>query len=109
MYDKLYEKQNDDIFPSGFPVRLDGTKTEPKELTTNARISHKSVIIEFSKSKLLKQEASENYIFFLILWLIVEREIKRAIDSDKITLNYYATTGREFNRVSNGNSKTSSR
>lgn len=100
LYDKLYNKLNYDIRDAEFfPEQLDEQNTVPKESDTSAIINHTSLIIELSKSRLLKQDASENYIFFLILWLMVEKEIKKTINSDKITLDYYATTGREFETI----------
>lgn len=63
-------------------------------INTSIRIGHTSGIIQISKSELIKLEITQNYIFFLILWCVVQRKTNNLIESDILTLEYYVSTGR---------------
>lgn len=64
------------------------------EPTTNI-VVHKSGAIIISKAKLQKYETNNDYIFFMILWCIVLKEIGGDHSkADLITMDYYLRTGR---------------
>lgn len=63
-------------------------------VNTSIRIGHTSGIIEISKFELMKLEITKNYIYFLILWCVVQQKTDKLIESDILTLQYYLTTGR---------------
>lgn len=81
------------------------TEKNGEEPNTNARIGHVSGVIEISKSKLIEQETNENFLFFIILWCIVQSETHNLIESDRLVMEYYKTTDRPVIDVIKGFAK----
>ena len=63
---------------------------------TVVRIGQTTKIIEISKHGLTSCDANENFIFYIILWCIVDFELKNTFNSDKTTLTYYLKTKRSI-------------
>lgn len=68
--------------------------TNGREPTTNILVEYPSGMIVISKSKLEKLETNNDYIFFMILWCIVQREERDLAKADITTMEYYLKTGR---------------
>jgi hypothetical protein len=50
----------------------------------------------------MKLEITKNYIYFLILWCVVQQKTDKLIESDILTLQYYLTTGRPVKDIIKG-------
>ena len=76
-------------------------------LSTNCRVSHSSGIMEFSKKRLMVEDCTPDFVFFLILWLDTKSNVVRDrtySDTyvDAILLEYYLTTGRSVSNLIKG-------
>lgn len=69
-------------------------KNSGRKLNTGARISHTTGIIEIDKLIFESEQYTSDYLFFIILWCVVEKMKRNPRLSDKITVEYYLTTGR---------------
>lgn len=69
------------------------------EPSTNIRVGQTTGTIEISKSKLQIIEASSDFIFFSILWCVVEKIILNTSKSDIIAMEYYIGTGKSVENV----------
>jgi hypothetical protein len=70
------------------------TNVRSQDYLTFVRISHLTGIIDFNVSKLENEKFSVNYIFYIVIWCVICREVKDFDASDKIALQYYLTTGK---------------
>lgn len=96
-FSKNWEKLNYGAFCSNDKkYHIDYVKEIKYPVETIARIGHTSKIINISKDDLISINATPNYVFFLILWCIVDLEIKNRLISDEITINYYKKTNRSI-------------
>lgn len=68
-------------------------------LSTNARISHKTGIIELDKTKFSSYKINPDYVFFAILWCVGMRLFDNRAESDIKVLQYYLTTGRSHKNL----------
>jgi len=77
---------------------VDKITTDGQEQTTNILVEYPSGMIVISKDKLHKLVTNSDYVYFMILWCIVQREIvadRNDLEQvDVITMEYYLTTGR---------------
>lgn len=78
----------DDIFDKN------GTK-----LKIPSRVGEKTGVIQISKNNLKENDATNNYVFFLILWSVVEYNLKSHTKSDILAIEYYSKTGRPMKDV----------
>ena len=58
-----------------------------------------SGLIVISRLKLEGQETNADYVFYQILWCIVEQDMQDKEKSDIATMEYYMTTGRPIKNV----------
>ncbi len=72
----------------------------PSKVDPTARISTKTGIIQLDKGRL--SEHAEGFVFYVILWCIVENIILNRTDADILTMTYYVTTGRSKKEVLQG-------
>lgn len=79
-------------------------KHDHREVKSPSRTGHNTKIIEISKSKLIKNESTNDFVFFLILWSvqILVNLPQGEMETDKQVLNYYLTTGRSRKNVATG-------
>lgn len=91
-------RSNDGNYLIDYFYKIRDTKTN-KVVNTNIRVSHNTGIIQISKSKIISQECTPEYIFYIILWCIVEREVNDIVKADRITFEYYLTTGKSIKNL----------
>lgn len=72
-----------------------------KPLTTVARVSQTTGIIELDKKTLLRNKgANKNFVFYIILWCIVRRYYSETYyEADMLTTQYYMTTSRSKKNI----------
>ncbi len=58
------------------------------------RIDHDSKRIEFSHAKLEHMNITSNFVFFLMMWIVIEEQVRDRFQSDVIALQYYLSTNR---------------
>ncbi len=58
-------------------------------LTTTARVGHDTGIMEISKAFCQDERITPHFIYWLILWLVVQKEIQNALEADRIVTEYY--------------------
>ena len=73
-----------------------------KDTNTGARISGVTGIIEIDKTIFKSKEYTPDFVFFIILWCVVCGEQKDIKLADKITIEYYLTTGRSRKNLALG-------
>lgn len=86
-----YQINYGDILKIGEPIR-----------STFFIVSQNTGIIRVSKSKLQELNITDDYVFFTILWCVVEFNITNIKESDRITLEYYKKTGRSIKNIIEG-------
>lgn len=69
---------------------------------TPARVCINNGKIELVKDKLLSEKYTSDYVFYIIFWCIIETKVTNLKVSDKVALDYYATTGRSIKNVLKG-------
>lgn len=76
-----------------------------KQLTTGARISNDTGIIQFDKSLFKSKEYTSDFIFYIIIWCVscVNQSNKGDVKSaDKNAIKYYLKTGRSKKNIAMG-------
>ncbi len=98
-FDKIIDEKASIM--NGLPVKLNEEHKDYQEIEfkTNIRVGQQTGIIQISKSKLVEYETNSDYLFMMILWCTVEKDIKDAYKSDEIAFRYYLTTGRSIKNV----------
>ena len=81
---------------------VDRITVDGEEKTTNILVENPSGMIVISRDKLRKLETNDDYIFFMVIWCIIQREILDTEKSDIRTMEYYLTTGRLPKNVMTG-------
>lgn len=69
------------------------------KLNIPSRVGEKTGTIQISKNNLKGNEATNNYVFFLILWSVIEYNLKSHIKSDIFAIEYYCKTGRPMKDI----------
>jgi len=71
--------------------------------TTVGMIAHSTGTIRLSKSRLMNENITPDYVFWLILWLVVYLQIKNLQQADDIIVEYYlANTKRSTENIISG-------
>ena len=60
-----------------------------RKLKTIARIANTSEFIELDKKGLKNKIYTADWVFFIILWCVAMRQVKDAIEADRMTVDYY--------------------
>lgn len=72
-----------------------------RPLKTFARISNNTGTIELDRTELQKMD-NNNFVYFLIFWLIIRKSVKSEYEADIDALKYYKTTNRYETDIING-------
>jgi hypothetical protein len=81
------------------------TDVFPSHLFKLARVSHKSGIIEIERHPFLTAKGyqySPDFLFYIILFLACEKGVTNQVISERMTLEYYKTTGRPLLELLHG-------
>lgn len=82
---------------------VDKITTDGSEQASNIVVEYPSGMIVISKDKLHSLQTNNDYVFFMILWCVVNRETRDDLaKTDIITMEYYLQTGRLPKNVLNG-------
>lgn len=73
------------------------------EVTTYSRVGVVSGVIEFSRKRLLSSEKiTPDFVFYSVIWAIVQFESKDYFASDMIAMKHYMTTNRSIKNFATG-------
>lgn len=78
---------------------VDKITTDGVEPPMNMVVEDATGMMVISRSKLEAFDTNPDFIFYLILWFVVQRNVKDEEKADLITMVYYLTTGRSVKNV----------
>ncbi len=68
-------------------------------INTGARVSQNTGIIHLDKFIFKNKAYNNDYIFYVIMWCVIEYQYKDIMLSDRIALQYYLSTGRSKQNI----------
>lgn len=77
--DKYTIKLDDKLFNSHTKVQSN----------TDSRVNSYTGLIEISKSKMIELDATNHYVFYSIIWCVIQHKTKSIAESDMTAIKYY--------------------